>query len=214
MSTSIATVLQPSAVDPEKVLVYMQARKDGGTTVNEGRRRPPHGNSSPPGLDDIDLEILGYLVSDARLSQRALARAVKMSPPAVAERIARLEASGVIEGYRATVNFAALGRPMTVIVGVKSERSAAQRDLAASLVNIPEVERVDIVTGLTDLQVRLHVRDQTHLNHVLFDSLLASTEIRHTETYLALSTLEPDNFSRRLLEDIAEELVSKNGRDA
>jgi Lrp/AsnC family leucine-responsive transcriptional regulator len=84
-----------------------------------------------------------------------------------------------------------------------------QRKLAASLIEIPEVERVDIVTGSTDLVVRLHVRDQAHLNDLLFDSLLSSSEIRHTETYLALATLEPDNFSSRLLQDVAAELVER-----
>ena len=193
----------------------MPTRRDTAAAQGDGRGRSARAAGSPyPRLDEIDLEILGYLVSDARLSQRALARAVQMSPPAVAERIARMEAAGVIEGYHASVNFAALGRPMTVIVGVRSERSAAQRELAASLVNIPEVERVDIVTGATDLQVRLHVKDQAHLNDVLFNSLLASTEIRHTETYLALSTAEPDDFSGRLLQHVAEELEARSDKEA
>lgn len=188
----------------------MQVRKDAGPAHNDSRALSSRGNTAHARLDEIDLEILGYLVRDARLSQRALARAVGMSPPAVADRIARLEAAGVIEGYRAAVNFAALGRAMTVIVGVVSNRSATQRELARSLAEIPEVERVDIVTGTTDLQVRLHVRDQQHLNDVLFDSLLASTEIRHTETYLALSTFQPDNFSYRLLQHVAAELIDHN----
>jgi DNA-binding Lrp family transcriptional regulator len=191
----------------------MPARRDSGPTHNDSRIRSPRGNAARARLDDIDLEILGYLVHDARISQRALSRAIGMSPPAVADRIARLESTGVIEGYRATVNFAALGRPMTVIVDVVSEPSAVQRELARNLAEIPEVERVDIVTGSTDLQVRLHVRDQKHLNDVLFDTLLASAEIRHTETYLALSEFQPDNFSYRLLQHVAEELVNRDDED-
>ena len=199
-----------TAIISRKVLVSMRPEKNGGATHNENRALSSRSDTALARIDNVDLEILGYLVRNARLSQRALARAIGMSPPAVADRIARLEAAGVIQGYRAAVNFAALGRAMTVIVEVVSEHSAMQRQLASNLAEIPEVERVDIVTGSTDLQVRLHVRDQKHLNDVLFDSLLASPEIRHTQTYLALSTVEPENFSHRLLQEVAEEIVDRN----
>jgi DNA-binding Lrp family transcriptional regulator len=57
-----------------------------------------------PRLDETDVEILKFLVQDARISQRALAREIGMSPPAIADRIARLEAEGVIQGYRASID--------------------------------------------------------------------------------------------------------------
>ena len=60
-------------------------------------------------LDDLDLALLRALAADARQSQRALARQIEMSPPAVADRLARLERSGVIRGYRVEVDWAALG---------------------------------------------------------------------------------------------------------
>lgn len=161
-------------------------------------------------LDEIDLKLLGFLLEDARRSQRALARAIGMSPPAIADRVARLEASGVIKGYHADLNYAALDRPMTVIVGVVTERSDTQRSLAKRLIEVPEVERVDIVTGSSDLQVRLRVRDQTHLSEVLFESLLSTSAIRHTETFLALSTVEPDTFGGRLLQSLSDDMARRS----
>ena len=158
--------------------------------------------SPPPRVDQTDLEILKYLVDDARLSQRALARAIGMSPPAVADRIARLEAVGVIKGYRAQVDYAMLDRSLTIIVGITSERSAAQRELARSLLAIPEVQSVDVVTGSLDLQVRLRVRDQSHLNEVFFARLLTFPGTRHTDSALALYTYEPDNFASTVLSSL------------
>ncbi|GGS33983.1 AsnC family transcriptional regulator [Actinokineospora fastidiosa] len=152
-----------------------------------------------PRLDDTDVAILKYLAEDARLSQRAIARGVGMSPPAVADRIARLESLGVIEGYRARINYGLLGRALTVVVGIASERSDNQRELAQQVVEIPEVESVDLVTGALDLQVRLRVRDQAHFNEVYFDRLLALPGIRHTETALVLYAYTPDNFADRVL---------------
>lgn len=155
--------------------------------------------SIPPRLDQTDVAILKYLADDARLSQRAIARAIGMSPPAVADRINRLEAVGVIESYRAQLNYDLLGRTLTVVVGISSERSHGQRELAQQVLEIPEVERVDLVTGTVDLQVRLRVRDHAHLNEVYFDKLLTLPGIRHTETALVLYGFTPDNFAERVL---------------
>lgn len=153
----------------------------------------------PPRLDKTDVQILCYLSGDARLSQRAIARAVGMSPPAVADRIGRLESLGVIRGYRAELDYALLGRSLTVVVGIASERSDNQRELARKVLEIPEVEAVDLVTGKDDLQVRLRVRDQDHLNEVYFERLLALPGIRHTETALVLYAYTPDSFAKQVL---------------
>lgn len=155
-----------------------------------------------PRLDETDVRILEYLTEDARLSQRAIARAVGMSPPAVADRISRLETLGVIRGYRAQVDYALLGRTLTVVVGITSERSDNQRELAQEVLAIPEVEGVDLVTGQDDLQVRLRVRDQPHLNEVYFDRLLTLPGIRHTETSIVLYGFTPDNFAKQVLNSL------------
>ena len=65
-------------------------------------------------VDSLDLALLRALTENARQSQRALAREVQMSPPAVADRLARLERAGVIRGYRADIDWAALGYPVNV----------------------------------------------------------------------------------------------------
>ena len=75
-------------------------------------------STTRPPLDDHDVAILRLLVRDARMSQRRIAREVGMSAPAVADRIARLERTGVIRGYRADLDRAALGFGMVVYVGV------------------------------------------------------------------------------------------------
>ena len=67
-------------------------------------------------VDDFDLALLRALAADARQSQRALARQIEMSPPAVADRLARLERSGVIRGYRADIDWAAREQLVPVVV--------------------------------------------------------------------------------------------------
>ena len=165
-------------------------------------------------FDETDLKLLDLLLGDARMSQRALARAVGMSPPGVADRISRLESLGVITGYRVELDYALLSRPMTVIIRIETWRSVTQVDLARRLVQLPEVERVDIVTGAFDLDVRLHVRDQDHLYDVLFHKLLpASDDIKHTDTLLALETVEPDIYGKQLILSLQNELAANQDED-
>ena len=163
-------------------------------------------------LDATDLKILTYMVQDARMSQRALAKAVGMSPPSVADRIARLEERGVITGYAVRLDYSMLQRPITAIIGVKYFNTTSIVERASALVKMPEVERVSIVTGSTDLEVRVLVRDLHHLNEVLLALPKSSDDIRHTDTLVALETFEPDNFGERLIQELSRtlELAAEN----
>jgi Lrp/AsnC family leucine-responsive transcriptional regulator len=67
-------------------------------------------------VDAVDWRILGELQRDARLSQNELSRRVNLSAPSVAERVRRLADAGVIAGYSARVDPAALGRPVQAFI--------------------------------------------------------------------------------------------------
>lgn len=67
-------------------------------------------------MDRVDWHILAELQADARLSFNELSRRVKLSAPAVAERVRRLETTGVISGYHARVDPAHVGRPVQAVV--------------------------------------------------------------------------------------------------
>jgi len=151
-------------------------------------------------LDEQDLAILRLLVGDARISRRRLAREVGMSAPAVADRVSRLERTGVIRGYRADLDRAALGHDLVVYIGVVAVQGGAQPELVASLRSFPEVEDVHVVTGPKDLLVRLRVRDHDHLREVLFDRLWSLPGVDRTETYISLAHMEPKDFDAGLLD--------------
>jgi Lrp/AsnC family leucine-responsive transcriptional regulator len=67
-------------------------------------------------VDRVDWHILAELQDDARLSFNELSRRVRLSAPAVAERVRRLEADGVITGYHAQVDLNRIGRPVQAVV--------------------------------------------------------------------------------------------------
>jgi Lrp/AsnC family transcriptional regulator, leucine-responsive regulatory protein len=154
-------------------------------------------------LDDLDLALLRALSVDARQSQRALARAVGMSPPAVADRIARLERAGAIRGYRADIDWAALGYPVVVYLSVTAGPGMELSGIIRAIHDLPEAEDMSVVTGGMDLLVRLRVRDHTHLRMLLLNNIFQIPGVQRTETFLSLADAEPENFAVALLDQMA-----------
>lgn len=70
-------------------------------------------------IDDIDRQILACLVEDARMSLKVLSGRIGLTSPSTAERLKRLEERGVIQGYGARVNLAALGYTLQALVRVR-----------------------------------------------------------------------------------------------
>ena len=154
-------------------------------------------------VDDFDVALLRALSVDARQSQRALARAVGMSPPAVADRLARLERVGAIRGYRVDVDWAALGYPVVVYLAVTAGPGMELSDIIATIRKLPEAQDMTVVTGGLDLLVRLRVRDHGHLRDLLLTNIFQIPGVQRTETFLSLADVEPANFAVGLLDQMA-----------
>lgn len=149
-------------------------------------------------VDDLDLALLAALASDARQSRRALARQFEMSASAVADRLARLERSGVIRGYRADVDWAALGYPVVVYIAVTAGPGMDLSEIIKAIRAIPEAGEMSVVTGGLDLLVRLRVRDHAHLRELLLTGIFQINGVQRTETFVSLADIEGD-FATELL---------------
>jgi len=161
-------------------------------------------SAAPPvvEVDNLDLALLHALATDARQSQRALARQVEMSPPAVADRIARLERLGAIRGYRVDIDWAALGYPVVVYIAVTASPGVDLSDIINAIRAMPEAEDMSVVTGGFDMLVRLRVRDHAHLRELLLTEIFQINGVQRTETFLSLADVEPDNFTAAMLEQM------------
>ena len=117
-----------------------------------------------PVLDAHDTRILAELQADARLTMAELGRRVHLSQPAVTERVKKLEAAGVISGYRATVNLGKLGYGIRAIIRV----GRADYDLVVKLVqDTPECVNAYNVTGDDSWILEIAVIDVSHLDAVV-----------------------------------------------
>lgn len=164
--------------------------------------------SEPAAVDEIDLRLLHALSVDARQSQRSLARELGMSAPAVGERLARLERTGVIRGYGVRVDWAALGVPTIVLLTITAEHGHEQGLIMSQLMTIPEVEDVLLVTGDVDMIVRARVRDHTHLRDLLMNRVWQIEGIQRTETALTIAEMPSKNAAA----DLLAELLRKDER--
>jgi Lrp/AsnC family leucine-responsive transcriptional regulator len=116
-------------------------------------------------LDDINRDILDLLQLDGRISYRELGERVGLTAPAVTERVRKLEELGVIKGYRAVVDYEALGFPLLCVIRLNSPHGA--RAVDDIIREIPEVIEANRVTGSESHVIRARLRSTAHLEHLL-----------------------------------------------
>ena len=117
-------------------------------------------------LDDTNVRLLGELHANPRITMSALGRRVGMSPPAVTERVQRLEQAGVILGYRLEVDPAALGLPVTAFVRIRPAPGQLPKiaELARRLGQVSECHRI---TGEDCFLVKVHAASVPDLEELL-----------------------------------------------
>jgi Lrp/AsnC family transcriptional regulator, leucine-responsive regulatory protein len=136
-------------------------------------------------LDTYDTRILNELQADARLTMAELGRRVHLSQPAVTERVRRLEARGVITGYRATVDLAALGYGIRALMRVG--RADYER-VVKVIESTPEALSAYNVTGDDSWIIELAVTDVAHLDAVVSKFCLL-TVLTETSTAIVLNAV-------------------------
>lgn len=112
-------------------------------------------------LDATDRAIIDVLQANGRISNARLAERVNLSPSACLRRVRALEAGGVIEGYVALINPAAIGRGTTVFVEISlaSQEESHLDAFEAAIARCPEVMRCHLMSGESDYLVQLACAD-------------------------------------------------------
>ncbi|TDC93807.1 Lrp/AsnC family transcriptional regulator [Actinomadura sp. 7K507] len=117
-------------------------------------------------LDRTDWRIIAELQRDGRLSFNGLARRVNLSSPAVAERVRRLEESGVITGYQARVDPARVGQPLAAFVQMRCALGRCLLKTTAAE-DLPEVTEVHKLSGNWCSMLKVRVASMPHLEGLL-----------------------------------------------
>jgi len=138
-------------------------------------------------VDSVDRRLLDALRANARATYAELARLVNLSAPAVHERVAKLEAAGVITGYHAAVAVESLGFAINALIGIFLTDGADDDEVAAQLAALPAVEHCWFVAGEETFVVKVRVPDVAGLEGAI-RALNAMKGVARTRTTVVLST--------------------------
>ncbi len=138
-------------------------------------------------MDDVDRQIVSLLRTNGRASYAELARTVGLSAPSVHERVSKLEAGGVILGYSASVDRAAVGQAVTALVGIFESDVEADEDLVAALRRMPEITDCFYVAGEEAFLLRVRVEDIAALERVV-SAISRLRGVSRTRTTVVLSS--------------------------
>ena len=141
-------------------------------------------------LDETDLSLLSLLNTDARQSQRQLARKLGVAQGTVTNSIKRLEDEGIISGYSAVLNPEKIGWTMTIMAGLRIDKGRmidVQQRIAAD----PRVFAVYDVTGDWDSMVLARVKDREDLDN-LTKTVFTLDGVARSFTHVVLNTVKED----------------------
>ncbi len=141
-------------------------------------------------MDDIDYKILQILQKKARIPNVEVARKIKMAPSAVLERIKKLEAHGIIDGYEVRLNPSRFHRSMIAFVHISLTTASATSKVGTILARMKEIQEVHHLAGEDCLMAKIRIADTTDLDKILTKKIYAIEEIRSTRTFVTLSTFK------------------------
>ncbi|MEV6322949.1 Lrp/AsnC family transcriptional regulator [Nocardia sp. NPDC051787] len=150
---------------------------------------PPSGVA----LDDIDRILLDHLARDGRMTNNALAAAAGIAPSTCLGRVRALVQRGVIRGFHADIDPAALGRSLQAMIAVRLH-AGARRQLAEfgeRMSALDEVLNVYFIAGADDYLVHVATANTDELRTFVLNHLSAHPAVASTETILIFEHMRP-----------------------
>lgn len=137
-------------------------------------------------LDDIDRRLLRLLADDARMPNNALAQRAGIAPSTCLGRVRALRERGIIRGFHADIDPAALGRPIQAMIAVRLQTHARGHIPAfmAKIAALPEVLNVFFLGGADDFHVHIAAASTDNLRDFVVVNLSGDPDVALTETNL------------------------------
>lgn len=137
-------------------------------------------------IDRLDRKILSILSQNARMPFKDVATECGVSRAAIHQRVQKLMEDGVITGSGFDVNPKALGYSTCTYVGITLERGSMYKEVVKEIHDIPEIVECHFTTGPYTMLVKLYVRDNEQLMHLLNNQLQGIHGVVSTETLISL----------------------------
>ncbi len=143
-------------------------------------------------IDDLDLKILGILQADGRASHAEVARQIGLVASAVHERVKKLEERGIVRGYSARLDPAAIGKRLLAFVFLKAEEKGNSNEVAIALAKIPEVLEVHHVAGEDCYLAKVRTADTESLGRLIRERFRAIPQVHSTRSTIVLETVKEE----------------------
>lgn len=145
-------------------------------------------------VDDTDLRLLTALQKDAHLTAETLGSELGLSASQVGRRRQRLEAEGLIEGYRARLNAPALGLAVQAFISVQmaTHDPAKVQTFTRILKLRPEVTSAWTLTGEADYLLRVYCENLAALNILIHQVLLPHPAVARVQSQIVMDQLKAD----------------------
>lgn len=137
-------------------------------------------------METIDRQILRLLADDGRMSYTQLGKVTGLSTSAVHQRVKRLEERGLIQGYGATIDHEAAGKPLTAFVSITPIDVSRPDDYPQRLADVPEIESCWSVAGEESYILKVRVGTPAELEDLL--GRVRAVAHVSTRTTIVLST--------------------------
>ncbi len=141
-------------------------------------------------MDKIDLEILKILQKKARTPNVEVSRTIGMAPSAVLERIKKLEAKKIIQGYEVRLNPNMFDCAMTAFVSIQVTRPSKIRETGEQLAAIEQVQEVHYLAGEDTLMIKIKASGNMELEELIQIRIADISSVKSTKTFIALSTFK------------------------
>ncbi|WP_329125051.1 Lrp/AsnC family transcriptional regulator [Streptomyces sp. NBC_01465] len=135
-------------------------------------------------MDELDSALVRMLQEDGRRTNRDMAQELGIAPSTCLERVRALRRSGVLTGFHAEVDLAAIDRGLQAVIAVRVRppTRAVIESFQTFLEQMPEVISLFVLTGNDDFLVHVAVRDTDHLHAVVLDKLTKRPELADVRT--------------------------------
>jgi DNA-binding Lrp family transcriptional regulator len=142
-------------------------------------------------VDSVDRRILGLLHADARMTNSALAEELDIAPSTCHGRVRRLVEAGVIRGFYADIDPAAVGLPLQAMISVslQSNSRGKIREFIQQIRRRPQVRDVYFLAGADDFILHVAARDTEDLRSFVVENLNADADVAGTQTSLIFEHL-------------------------
>jgi Lrp/AsnC family leucine-responsive transcriptional regulator len=146
-------------------------------------------------MDLLDLKILKALQASGRKKNSELARELEVAPSTIMERIRRLEESGVLQGYRASIDPQKLGLHIQAFISVTLSRHETEiiRQFEEGIRKMPHIRACYHLAGRFDYLLHVFVADLDQLGRLVKTRITALPGFGKSETFLIFSEIKTDN---------------------